>query len=199
MTWLTTVPSWVIPFLTEYAVPDNATATSSVEFGTLEDDSSPKIITGLSGSATFPGLIPDYVFDPELKPTDTGVNYDLKVKKGIGFYGVRLDIVSYDDTKLNKWTYPLVRRKFGFCTLSRGSVVASRHAIEYQNQFSFCSDVVGLAQGYSAGFGSGNLLNTVDRYALNNFHCVLSPEITLSVGFLPIWEVWAVKFFQADS
>lgn len=196
MTWITKVPSWVVPLLADYIIPDNATVVTGVEFGTLDDATGAVVLQGNNLSADYPGIIPDYSLDPEITPTTTGTQYNLKARKAVGFYGVDCDVTSYNDTKLNKWTFPLVRRNFGFLALSRYSTVVVDAPLHYQNQFHFAEAVQALALNYDDDFSISNLFNSVDKFCLTKVSVFLYPEVVLRVRFLPIWEVWGVRFFQ---
>lgn len=196
MTWQTKVASWVIPLLADYTIPDDAGIVTGVEFGTLDDATSPKILQGSSLTADYPGLVPDFSLDPEITPTTDGVQYNLKAKKAVGFYGVDCDVLSFNDKKLNKWTFPLVRRNFGFIALSRYSTVVADFSLHYENQFHIAEAVQALALNYDDDFSINNLFNSVDKFCLTSVSVFLYPEVVLRVRFLPIWEVWAVRFFR---
>lgn len=129
----------------------------------------------------------------------TGSQYNLKAKKAVGFYGVDCDVLSYNDKKLNKWTFPLVRRNFGYIALSRYSTVAVDFPLHYENQFHFAEAIQALALNYDDDFSTANLFNSVDKFCLTKVSVFLYPEVVLQVRFLPIWEVWAVRFFRNTS
>lgn len=199
MTWQTRVASWVIPLLADYAIPDDAQVITGVEFGTLDDATSPRVLQGSVLQADYPGLIPDYSLDPEISPTTGGNQYNLKAKKAVGFYGVDCDVLSYNDKKINKWTFPLVRRNFGFIALSRFSTVAADFPLHYENQYHFAEAIQALALNYDDDFSTSNLFNSVDKFCLTKVSVFLYPEVVLQIRFLPIWEVWAVRFLQSSS
>lgn len=199
MSWITKVPAWVIPLLTDYLVPDNATAITGVEFGKFGN---PVGLTTLSGdirTAEYPGLVPDFSFIPEISPQTSGTQYNLKARKAVGFYGVITDVVSFDETRINRWNYPLVRRNFGHCSLSKGLFVAHDEPLHYQEQIIISVGTTQVAINYDDQFSIESLLNDVDAYALSRFDCFLYPSVVLLVGFLPIWEVWVVKFFREQQ
>lgn len=198
MSWLTTVPSWVIPLLADYIVPDDATVVTGVEFGTLDDATGRQNLDKDKLQADYPGIVPDYSLDPEINPTTEGVQYNLKAKKAVGFYGVDCTVIDYNDSRLNKWTFPLVRRNFGHIALSRYSTVAVDKPIHYENQFVFAEAIQALALNYDDDFSISNLFNSVDKFCLTKVSVFLYPDIILRVAFLPIWEVWAVRFFQSS-
>lgn len=196
MSWITKVPAWVVPLLTEYAVPDNATVITGVEFGKLGN---PDGITNLSGqnrTATYPGLIPNYSLVPEISPQTVGIQYNLKARKAVGFYGVVTDVLSFPSNRINSWNFPLVRRNFGHMSISKGLFVAHDEPLHYQEQIIIATGVAQIAINYDDNFSLSNLFNDADAFALDRFDCFLYPDVVLQVGFLPIWEVWAVRFFQ---
>lgn len=196
MSWVTKVPAWVLPLLTEYIVPDNATVVTGVEFGKL---GSPDGVTTLSGNnrtAEYPGLIPNFSLVPEIEAQTTGTQYNLKARKAVGFYGVVLDVLTFDPKRLNSWNFPLVRRNFGHCSLSKGLFVAHDEPIHYQEQIVISVGTTQVAINYDDQFSISNLFNNADDFALTRFDCFLYPSVVLQLGFLPIWEVWAVRFFQ---
>jgi hypothetical protein len=199
MAWQTKVASWVIPLLADYAIPDDATVLTGVEFGTLDDATSPKILQGSTLQADYPGLVPDFSLDPEITPTTEGTQYNLKVKKAVGFYGIDCDVLSFNDKRLNKWTFPLLRRNFGYVALSRYSTVAADFPLHYENQYHFAEAIQALALNYDDDFSTNNLFNSVDKFCLTKVSVFLYPEVVLQVRFLPIWEVYAIRFFQNNQ
>lgn len=196
MAWQTKVPAWVIPLLSEFLVPDDAAVITGVEFGTLDDGTGKKILSGSTLQAEYPGLIPNYDLDPEITPTTGGVQYNLKARKAVGFYGVDCSVLSFDEKKLNRWNFPLVRRNFGHIALSRFSTVALSKPMHYQNEYHISESVQALTLNYDDDFSTSNLFNSVDKFSLTLASVFLYPSVVLQVGFLPIWEVWAVRFFQ---
>lgn len=199
MTWQTKVASWVIPLLADYAIPDDAAVITGVEFGTLDDATGATVLQGSVLQADYPGLVPDFSLDPELTPTTGGTQYNLKAKKAVGFYGVDCDVLSYNDKRLNKWTFPLTRRNFGYIALSRYSTVAADFPLHYENQYHFAEAIQALALNYDDDFSVSNLFNSVDKFCLTKVSVFLYPDVVLRVRFLPIWEVWAVRFFQSGE
>lgn len=199
MVWQSKVASWVIPLLADYVIPDTAQVFTGVEFGTLDDATSPVVLQGNNLQADYPGIVPDFSLDPEIIPTTSGSQYNLKAKKAVGFYGVDCDVLSYNDKKLNKWTFPLTRRNFGYIALSRFSTVAVDSPLHYENQYHFAEAIQALALNYDDDFSISALTNTVDRFCLTKVSVFLYPEVVLRVRFLPIWEVWAVRFTQSNT
>jgi len=198
MSWQTKVASWVIPLLAEYVIPDDATVSTAVDFATLADATDPFTSSEATFSVDYPGLVPNYSVVPVITPTTGGLNYAIKALKAVGFYGVVTTVLSYDPKKLNRWTFPLVRRNFGFCTLSRDITVSLEQPIHYDRQFHLDTGIISLASNYDDEFNSENLFNSLDQFALTKFACFLYPGVNLRVSFLPMWEVWAVKFFRSD-
>ena len=196
MTWQTKVASWVIPLLAEYTIPDDAQVITGVEFGTLDDGTGAVALFENKLQHEYPGLVPDFSLDPEITPTTDGTQYNLKAKKAVGFYGVDIQVIGYDDTKLNKWTFPLVRRNFGHVALSRFNSVALSQPLHYEFQYFLCEGVQALALNYDDDFSVSNLFNSVDKFCLTKISVFLYPGVKISVLFLPIWEVWAIRFFQ---
>lgn len=196
MSWITKVPAWVIPLLTEYVVPDNATVITGVEFGKLGNPDGVVNLSGQNRTATYPGLIPNYSLVPEVSPQTTGVQYNLKARKAVGFYGVVTDVLSFPSNRLNSWNFPLVRRNFGHMSISKGLFVAHDEPLHYQEQIIIATGITQVAINYDDDFSLSNLFNDADAFALDRFDCFLYPDVVLQVGFLPIWEVWAVRFFR---
>lgn len=198
MSWITKVPAWVLPLLTEYVVPENASVVTGVEFGKPGSPVGATILSGNNRTATYPGLIPDYSLVPEIQVQTTGLQYNLKARKAVGFYGVVTDVLSFPSNRLNSWNYPLVRRNFGHMSLSKGVFVAHDEPLHYQEQIIIATGITQVAINYDDGFSLENLFNDVDAFALDRFDCFLYPDVVLQVAFLPTWEVWAVRFFQAQ-
>lgn len=199
MTWQSKVATWVIPLVSQYTIPDNAQVISGIEFGKLDDDLGTQAITPTKLTAGYPGLVPNYSLDPEIQPQSDGVQYNLKAKKAVGFYGVKTEVSAFDEKKVNKWTFPLVRRKFGFLTLSRDGTVAHQQPIDYQNQFHFSDAVLSLVLNYDDDFSIKNVFNDADKFSLTQVDFFLYPTVNLFVSFLPIWEVWAIRFFSGGT
>lgn len=199
MTWQSKVASWVIPLIGDYVIPDNATVITEIKYATLDEAQSPQILSGQSLTAEYPGLIPNYSVDPEINPQTNGVQYNLKALKAVGFYGFQAEVVSYNETRLNKWTFPLLRRNFGFIAMSRNGIVASDQPLHYGSEYHFNDAVIALSANYDNDYRISDLTNEVDKYVLNRVDAFLYPEVVLRVSFLPIWEVWAVRFFQANA
>lgn len=199
MTWQTQVASWVIPLLADYTIPDDAQVITGVEFGTLDDATGSQTLQNNTLQADYPGLVPDFSLDPEITPTTGGLQYNLKAKKAVGFYGVDCDVISYDDKRLNKWTFPLLRRNFGYVALSRFSTVVVDKPLHYGAQFVFAEAVQALALNYDDDFSVSNLFNSVDKFCCTKVSVFLYPDVVLRVRFLPVWEVYAIRFQQANS
>lgn len=198
MAWQSKVASWVIPLLGDYVIPDNATVITEIKYATLDEAESSQMLSGQDLTAYYPGLIPNYSVDPEINPQTNGAQYNLKALKAVGFYGVKLDVLSYDDKRLNKWTFPLLRRNFGHLSMSRNGSVASDQPIHYGSEYHFNDAVIALASNYDNDYRISDLTNEVDKYVLNRVDAFLYPDVVLQVAFLPIWEVWAVRFFQGS-
>lgn len=196
MTWQTRVAAWVVPLLSEFLIPDDASVESGVEFATLDDAESGFTSDEPTFTADFPGVIPNLSLDPEITPTTGGLLYNLKAKKAIGFHGVLSTVVSFDPEKLNRWTFPFVRRNFGFLALARGEIVSLAESIIFQQQFHLDNAVLGLAANYDEELSPTALTNSVDKAALTKVAVFQYPSVRTRISFLPIWEVWAVKFFQ---
>jgi len=198
MTWQSKVASWVIPLIGDYVIPDDATVITEIKYATLDEAESPQILSGEILTAEYPGLIPNYSVDPEINPQTNGVQYNLKALKAVGFYGFQADVVSYNENRLNKWTFPLIRRNFGFIAMSRNGIVASDQPLHYGSEYHFNDAVIALSANYDNDYRISDLTNEVDKYVLNRVDAFLYPEVILRVSFLPIWEVWAVRFFQSN-
>lgn len=199
MAWQSKVPAWVISLVSNYVIPEDAEVITGIEFGKLEDNIGEQEITSSKLTATYPGLIPNYSLDPEIQPQTNGTQYNLKCKKAVGFYGVKTEVSAFDEKRINKWTFPLVRRKFGFLTISRDEAVAHQEAIDYEEQFHFSNAVLSLVLNYDDDFSIRNIFNDADKFSLNRVDFFLYPTVKLFVSFLPIWEVWAIRFLSSNS
>lgn len=197
MTWQTKVAAWVIPLLTEYLIPDDAAVVSGVDFGNLEEAEGGIASSDLTFVAEYPGIVPNFSVDPEITPTTGGLLYNLKAKKAVGFHGVLTTVLSFDPKKLNLWTFPLVRRNFGYLALSKGDIVSLSESILYDRQFHLDATVFNLAANYDEQLNLTSLVNSVNKSALTKASVFQYPSVRTRVSFLPIWEVWAVKFFQS--
>lgn len=196
MTWQTKVAAWVIPLLSEFLIPDDATVVSGVGFATIDAAESGITSSDATFTAEFPGLIPNFSVEPTIVPTTGGFLYDIKVKKAIGFHGVVTTVVSYVPEKFNNWVFPLVRRNFGYIALSRGNIVSLHESILYQQQAHLDNAVFSIAANYDEQLNANALTNSVDKVALTKASVFQYPTARTRVSFLPIWEEWAVRFFQ---
>lgn len=199
MAWQSKVAAWVVPLLSDYVIPDDAIVITEIKYATLEEAEGGQVLRNQQLTAEFPGLIPNYSVDVEINPQTDGAQYNLKALKAVGFYGIQCEVVSYEDKRLNKWTFPLLRRNFGFIAMSRSGVVASDQPLHYGNQYLFNDAVIALSSNYDNDYRISDLTNAVDKYVLNRVDVHLYPEVVLQVSFLPIWEVWALRFFQGNS
>ena len=84
-------------------------------------------------------------------------------------------------------------------SMSKGLFVAHDEPLHYQEQIIIATGITQVAINYDDDFSLENIFNDADAFALDRFDCFLYPDVVLQVGFLPIWEVWAVRFFQASS
>ena len=197
MTWQTKVAAWVIPLLGEYLIPDDAQVISGVGFASIDAAESGIASSDATFTAEFPGLIPNFSVEATIVPTTGGFLYDLKAKKAIGFHGVVTTVLSYIPEKFNNWVFPLVRRNFGYIALSRGDVVSLHQSILYQRQAHLDSSIFSIAANYDEQLNASNLTNSVDKIALTKASVFQYPSARTRISFLPIWEEWAVRFFQA--
>lgn len=198
MSWISQVPAWVIPLLQAYVIPDNATVQVGVDFDSFDSGDGDETSTTTQVSLSYPGLVPSYALEPVLIPTTNGINYVLKAKKGVGFYGCKTEVVSFDENRINRWVFPIVQRKFGWLTLGRDSGVMSEHRISFVKQIHVCEPATLLLLNYDDQFDTSNLLNSADKLTATKLYAQLSPTVKIKFRFLPTWEVWAVKFFQAQ-
>ena len=199
MTWQTRVASWVLPLVADYAIPDDAQVITGIEFATLDDGTGDVVLQDSKTEHDYPGIVPDFSLDPEITPTTGGSQYNLKAKKAVGFYGVDCSVVSYDDTRLNKWVFPLLRRNFGFIALARYSTIMYDAGLHYSEQYHVSEAVQSLVLNYDDDFSTANLFNSADKFCLTKVAVFLYPSVVLRVRFLPIYEVWAIRFFRAEN
>lgn len=197
MTWQTKVAAWVIPLLGEYLIPDDAQVISGVGFATIDGAESGVSSSESTFTAEFPGSIPNFSVEPTIVPTTGGFLYDIKAKKAIGFHGVVTTVLSYTPERFNNWVFPLVRRNFGYIALSRGDVVSLHQSIHYQRQAHLDNSIFSIAANYDEQLNANVLINSVDRVALTKASVFQYPTARTRVSFLPIWEEWAVRFFQS--
>lgn len=199
MSWISQVPAWVIPLLQAYVIPDNATVQSGVDFDSFDSGDGDETSVNEQVSLSYPGLVPSYALEPILIPATNGINYILKAKKGVGFYGCKTEVISFDESRINRWVFPIVQRKFGWMTLGRDSGVISEHRISFAKQIHVCEPATLLLLNYDDQFDTSNLLNSADKLTATKVYAQLSPTVKVKFRFLPTWEVWAIKFFQSNS
>lgn len=199
MAWNTKVPLWVINLAANFLIPDDAALTSGIKYGKLSDAVSSQDFAEQTGQAQYPGFVPNYSVFPETETTTEGVNWKIQFLKAVGFYGIRVTVLGFDATKINQWNFPLVRRQFGFVTLSRDDVVLVSEPLSYSEQFFIADSVLSLLSGYNDTFGISKLFNEADKFVCNLVSFYVNPTVQIQIKFLPVWEVWQLSFFQTSS
>jgi len=199
MAWNTKVPLWVLNLAAGFVIPDDAGLTSGIKIASLEESTDPQSFTLQTGQGDYPGVIPNYSVVPETEVTTEGVDWKIQFRKAVGFYGVKVEITSYDSTKLNQWNFPLDRKQFGFMTVSRDDAVILSEPISYSKQFFISDGILSILSGYNDQFGISKLFNKADDFVANLFSFYVNPSCAVRVTFLPIWEVWQLAFFQEPS
>lgn len=198
MPWQTKVPFWVVQAVSAYIIPDDTDFATSSSFQKLDDAVDSVQSSENTYTHDYPGLIPNISLKTEIVPTTGGANISLIASKAIGFYGVLSEVVSFDAKKLNDWTFPLERRNFGFLALSRGDKVSLNQPVHYAKQYHIDSGIAVLASNYDVERTSTTISNDINEFALNKVSGFQYPTVVTRIGFLPIQEEWAVKFFQED-
>jgi hypothetical protein len=197
--WQQKVASWVIPLLTEYAIPDDASVQTGVDFASLDDAGGAVNFTVEEGTGGFPGLIPNYSVIAELNPTTNGIDYILKARKAVGFYGLLATVLSYEPNRINNWRFPIDRKQFGYLTISRDSKVLYNAPMSYSRQYHLVDTVISLLSNYDEQFFTKDLFNSADKLCATTYEFVTSPTVRMRFAPLPIWEVWALRWFQQQS
>ena len=198
MTWQTQVPLWVLNAVTSFLLPDDVNFTTNSSFAALDE------VEGLvsSGEHTFtveyPGLVPNITIKSEAVPATNGLNVSITVVKAVGFYGILSTILSFDPKALNRWEFPLVRRNFGYLSMSRASKVSHYGSILYDRQYHIDNGILLLASNYDQEKSHAQLTNNIDNFSLDRVDVFQYPSVVTRIGFLPILEEWAVKFFQTQ-
>ena len=199
MAGLSTVPGWVITLISNYVLPTDVVFSTTSSFATLDEAADPVSTSEATYTFDYPGLIPNATLDVSTTPTTGGLNFTLIAKKAIGFYGVLSTILSFDAKRLNSWTFPLVRKNFGYLALSREGKVSAHSSVAYERQYHLDPGVIALASNYDIEAKSNDIFNNIDQFALNKVSGFQYPGVTTRISFLPIVEEWAVKFFQKNS
>lgn len=199
MAWNTQVPLWVINLAAQFLIPDNASVSSGIKIASLEENVDSQSFTVQTGQGDYPGIIPNYSVVPEAETTTEGVNWKIQFRKAVGFYGIKTEVLSYNENKLNHWNFPLDRRQFGFVTVSRNSAVIVSEPISYSEQYFISDAILSIISGYNDQFGINKLFNKADDFVANLISFYVNPTVALRVSFLPIWEVWQLAFFQSSS
>lgn len=199
MSWITQVPAWVIPLLQAYLIPDDAAVQVGVDFDSFGGGDGTETSTGQNFSMSYPGLVPSYALEPIVQPQTNGIQYILKAKKAVGFYGVKTEVISYESNRINRWEFPIDRKQFGWISLGRQNYVMSDDRIAYAQQIHTCVPATLLLLNYDDQFNSENLLNSADKLTATQVHARLSPTVKIQVTPLPTWEVWAIRFFRENE
>lgn len=199
MPWQTKVPLWVLRLVGDYIIPEDTAFVTNSKFQKLDSAIDAVVSDQPTYTHRYPGLVPDVRVSVDTIPTVGGLEISLEFVKGIGFYGVVSSILSYDAKRLNAWTFPLDRKNFGYIALSRGDRVSLNQPVHYKEQFHIDAGVSVVASNYDVERARGDLLNDIDEFALTEVHGFQYPGVRTQISFLPILEVWAVKFFQANT
>lgn len=199
MSWIEQIPAWVIPLVQEYVIPDDASVQTGVDFDSFDGGDGDEISLGKQLSVAYPGIVPSYSVEPIVIPTTGGLNYVIKAKKAVGFYGCKTEVTTFEDSRINYWDFPITQRKFGWLTINRGQKVLSEHRISFVQQIHVCKEALLLLLNYDDQFNPTNLLNSADKLCATQVYAQLSPTVKVSVSFLPTWEVWALSFFRANG
>jgi len=192
-----TIPSWIIAALGDVVVPDNYTLTTSASVADLESAVDLQPLSTNAPTQNYPGLVPDLSVQVQTTPAQNGLNYQVEGRKAVGFWGICLDVFDFDEERINQWNFPLLRRNFGYVTLSRNSRVVAESPVHYGSQLVASPIVLQQAYGYKPSVVQNELTNQIDKVVLNQVDSHWSPTVRFRVSFLPIWEVWALNFFQA--
>lgn len=192
-----TIPPWILAALGEVVVPDNYTLTTSSSIADIESGVQLEILSTATPTRNYPGLVPNLSVNVQTTPSANGLNYQVEGRKAVGFWGICLDVFDYDETRINQWNFPLLRRNFGYVTLSRNSRVIAESPVHYGSQLVAAPVVLHQAYGYKPTVIANELSNQIDKVVLNQVDSYWSPTVRFQVSFLPIWEVWALNFFQA--
>ena len=199
MSWFTKVPAWVIPLLQAYVIPDDASVQTGVDFDSFDGGDGAEVSINQDFTLAYPGIIPSYALEPVIQPQTDGIQYILKAKKSVGFYACKTEVVSYNQSRINSWEFPLDRKQFGWVTLGRGSTVMSDDRIAYGRQIHTCVPATLLLLNYDDQFNTENLFNSADKLTATHVNARLSPTVKVRFTPLPTWEVWAVRFFQSNN
>lgn len=199
MNWQTKVPIWVLQLASNLVIPEDATFETGIKYALLESSVDQQVFTNQTGQGFYPGLIPNYSVVPEFETTTEGINTSFQFRKAVGFYGIQVEVVGYDTKKINQWNFPLDRKQFGFLSLSKQDFVVLSEPISYAKQLFISDPILSVLSGYNDTFGITKLFNKANEVSLDAVSFYVNPTVQLAVSFLPIWEVWAVKFFQQSA
>lgn len=199
MAWQTKVAAWVIPLVAEYAIPDDATVITDVELGKLGSATAGITLEGDTHTVEFPGLIPNYSVEPIIEAKTGGFQYTVKALKAVGFYGIYTEVLVYESKRFNSWVFPIDRKQFGYCAIARGNIVLSYESIGYSQQIHTSDSVLSLVSNYDDQFDTNNVFNSADKFVCTHAHLFLFPTVRMRVSFLPVYEVWGLRFFKAES
>lgn len=153
-----------------------------VLFGTLDVGRAPKTITD-TFSENYPGSVSESAKHPfNLENQSTNAKRKTMTRL-VGFWGVHIDIKSYDESKLSGWRHPLDRRNFGTISFCRGDVPLESHPIHFGHQ-TIVSPLIRL-------LATGGIMGDVADYVANKVHGCLAPSVTAEVSFIPVFEGFA--------
>lgn len=192
-----TIPAWMLQLLGDLVVPDDYSLTTTSTLASLESADDLMELSMTTPTRNYPGFIPNFSLDVQTTPVEDGLNYQIEGRKAVGFWGVMLDVVDFDEKRINQWNYPLLRRNFGYVTLSRNGRVIAEKPVHYGSQLVASESTMLQAYNYKPQVRQNELTNEIDRVVLNQVDSFWNPTVIFNVSFLPIWEVWALNFFQS--
>jgi len=163
--------------------------TNDIIFGDLTHKHSPRLI-----KETFKETYP---YAMSMNPTNEFYdNSDSKTtrkrklfSREIGFWGVYVQVKSYDPSKLSSWKHSLTRANFGSLALCKLDVPIMEAPIHFSQQL-ILSPMVRLLTRESIN-------SEPHLHVTNTVHGYLAPGVEAEISFLPVWEVQHYEWEKA--
>jgi len=107
----------------------------------------------------------------------------------IGFWGVYVEVKSYDPSKLSSWKHSLTRANFGTVALCKLDVPIMEAPIHFSQQLILAPMVRLLTRE--------SINSEPHKHVTNTVHGYLAPGVEAEISFLPVWEVQHFEWSKA--
>ncbi|OCQ97515.1 hypothetical protein BCD67_24705 [Oscillatoriales cyanobacterium USR001] len=154
---------------------------NDIIFGDLQHKHSPRKVKD-TFSETYPYAL---AMNPTSESYDNSDNKNIAKRKifsrEIGFWGVYVEVKTYDPSSLSTWKHSLNRANFGSLALCKLDIPIMEASIHYAQQLILCPIVRMLTME--------SINSEPNKHVTNRVHGYLAPGVEAEISFLPVWEV----------